>query len=86
VKIVSVTATPVRLAIPSAPYTTIGAGTKIEWGGKRSRIAPKRPGPVLEYVLVRIETDEGLAGVGEAQVDVGFFGETVEQAKAAIED
>lgn len=85
-KIVSVMATPVRLAIPSAPYTTVGAGTKIEWGGKRSRISPKRPGPVLEYVLVRIETDEGLAGVGEAQVDVGFFGETVEQARAAIED
>jgi L-alanine-DL-glutamate epimerase-like enolase superfamily enzyme len=86
VKITSVATTAVRLKIASAPYATVGAGTKIEWGGKRSRISPKRPGPLLEYLIVKIETDEGVGGVGEAQVDIGFFGQTLEQVRAGIED
>jgi L-Ala-D/L-Glu epimerase len=85
-KITSVTATPVRLAVPSAPYPSEGAGTRVHWDGKRSRITPLRPDPILEYVLVRIETDEGLTGIGEAQADIGFFGETVEQVRVSVED
>jgi L-alanine-DL-glutamate epimerase-like enolase superfamily enzyme len=85
-KITRVSAMPVRVPIASAPYTTVGAGTKIEWGGKRSRISPKRPGPVLEYLVVKIETDEGVVGIGEAQADIGFFGETIEQVQSAVED
>jgi L-alanine-DL-glutamate epimerase-like enolase superfamily enzyme len=84
-KITSVTATPVRLAIPYPLYPGEGAGTKIEWG-KRSRFTPLRPTPMLEYVIVRIETDEGVTGWGEAQADIGFFGETVEQVRAAVAD
>lgn len=84
-RIASVTATPVRLAIPYPLYPGEGAGTKIEWG-RRSRFTPQRPTPMLEYVLVRIETDEGLTGWGEAQADIGFFGETVEQVTAAVAD
>lgn len=84
-KITAVTATPVRLAIPYPLYPGEGAGTKIEWG-KRSRFTPLRPTPMLEYVIVRIETDEGVAGFGEAQADIGFFGETVEQVRAAVAD
>lgn len=85
-KITRVSAMPVRVPIASAPYTTVGAGTKIEWEGKRSRISPKRPGPLLEYLIVKIETDEEAIGVGEAQADIGFFGETIEQVQAAVED
>jgi L-alanine-DL-glutamate epimerase-like enolase superfamily enzyme len=85
-KITRVTATPIRMAVPAAPYRTEGAGTRIHWDGKRSRITPKRPTPILEYVLVRIETDEGVVGIGEAQADIGFFGETVEAVRASIED
>lgn len=84
-KITAVTATPVRLAIPYPLYPGEGAGTKIEWG-KRSRFTPLRPTPMLEYVLVRVETDEGITGYGEAQADIGFFGETVEQVRAAVAD
>lgn len=84
-KITAVTATPVRLPIPYPLYPGEGAGTKIEWS-KRSRFTPLRPTPMLEYVLVRIETDEGVIGWGEAQADIGFFGETVEQVHAAVAD
>jgi L-Ala-D/L-Glu epimerase len=85
-KITRVTATPVRMPVPHAPYATDGAGTRVHWDGKRSRVTPKRPGPVLDYNIVRIETDEGLVGLGEAQADIGFFGETVEEVTASIED
>jgi L-alanine-DL-glutamate epimerase-like enolase superfamily enzyme len=85
VRIVSVTATPVRLPIPALPYSTEGAGTKIEWGA-RSRYTPRRPTPLLEYVIVRIETDTGAVGIGEAQADIGFFGQTVEQVRVAVDD
>ena len=85
-RITAVTATPVGLPVPSAPYATDGAGTRVHWEGKRSRIAPKRPTPMLEYNVVRIETDTGLVGVGEAQADIGFFGETVEEVGSSVED
>jgi L-Ala-D/L-Glu epimerase len=85
-KITAVTATPVRVALPHAPYVTSGAGTKFHWAGRRGRITPKRPQPLLEYVIVRIETDEGLVGWGEGQADVGFFGHTVEDVLAAVTD
>ena len=62
------------------------AATKFHWEGKRSRITPKRPTPMLEYNVVRIETDTGLVGVGEAQADIGFFGETVEEVGASVKD
>ena len=85
-KISSVAATPIRIPVASAPYPTDGAGTKVHWHGKRSRTTPLRPEPMLEYVLVRVETDEGLVGVGEAQADIGFFGATVEEVRASVED
>lgn len=85
-RISSVTATPIRIPVASAPYPTEDAGTKVHWHGKRSRITPLRPDPMLEYVLVAIETDEGLIGVGEAQADIGFFGATVEEVRASVED
>src|SRR5208283_5192589 len=85
-RITAVTATPVRLDVPSAPYATDGAGTRVHWEGKLSRITPKRPTPMLEYNVVRIETDTGLVGVGEAQADIGFFGETVEEVGFSVED
>jgi L-Ala-D/L-Glu epimerase len=85
-RITAVTATPIRVALPHAPYATSGAGTKFHWAGRRGRITPKRPQPLLEYVIVRIETDEGLVGWGESQADVGFFGHTVEDVQAAVTD
>lgn len=84
-RITAVAATPIRLPIPAPLYPGEGAGTKIEWG-RRSRFTPMRPTPMLEYVLVRIETDEGITGWGEAQADIGFFGETVEQVGSAVSD
>ena len=84
-KIVSVRSTAVRMPVPRAPYPSDGAGTKFHWG-KRSRVTPARPSPMLEYVLVTIESDEGLVGVGEASADIGFFGNTVEAVKVAIDD
>ena len=85
-RIARVTATPLRLDVPAAPYNTSDAGSRVHWGGRRSRHTPVRPTPMLEYVLATIETEDGHAGTGEATVDVGFFGETLEQAQAAIED
>ncbi len=84
-KITAVCATPVALPIPDPPYSTEGAGSKIHWGGRRNRRNATRPKSVLEYVLVRIETDEGITGIGEAQADIGFFGSTVEEVSAAID-
>ena len=85
-KITRITATPVRLSISRVPYRSEDVGTKFHWGGKRSRVTPKRPTPIMEYVLVRLETDAGLTGIGEAAVDIGFFGYTIEQVQYAIED
>lgn len=39
----------------------------------------------LDYVIVNIETDEGITGIGDAVADIGFFGETAEGVKAAID-
>jgi L-alanine-DL-glutamate epimerase-like enolase superfamily enzyme len=85
-KITAVNAVPVRMEISRAPYNTAGAGSKVHWGGRRSRITPKRPTSCLEYVLVRIETDGGVTGIGEAEADIGFFGQTVEEVRFSIED
>ena len=85
-RISRVRATPVRLHVSHAPYVTDNAGTKVHWNGRRSRISPKRPVPMLEYVIVRVETDEGVVGIGEAQADIGFFGNTVEEVQSSVED
>lgn len=85
-RIAQITAHEIALPVASAPYTTEGYGTSLHWEGRRSRTTPKRPRPVLEYVVVRIETDDGLVGYGEAQADIGFFGNTVEGVAAAIRD
>jgi muconate cycloisomerase len=36
-------------------------------------------------VLVKIETDEGFTGIGEAATDIGFFGEPLESVKVMID-
>lgn len=84
-KIFSITTTPIRMDVAHAPYSTEGAGSKHHWG-KRSRVTTKRRLPGLEYILVTIATDEGLTGVGESPVDIGFFGHTLEDVQAAIDD
>jgi L-Ala-D/L-Glu epimerase len=84
-RITRITATPIRVPLPQAPYTTDGAGSKFH-RGKRGRITPLRPRPLLEYVIVAIETDEGVTGWGEGQADVGFFGHTVEDVLVAVTD
>ncbi|MCC7495698.1 MAG: hypothetical protein IT204_25330 [Fimbriimonadaceae bacterium] len=84
-KITAVTTVPLRIPVAPPPYSTAGAGTKLEWG-RLGRLSPKRPTPLLEYLLVQIDTDTGLRGVGEATVDIGFFGQTLEEAQAAVDD
>lgn len=83
-KIVRVKTTAVRMPIPPPAYSTEGAGTKREWY-RLGRITTERPERVLEYVIVTIETDEGLVGVGESVSDIGFFGEPLEEVKSAID-
>jgi len=85
-RIKSVTATPIRIPLTGFFYNSENAGTKREWGGKLSRVSPKRPKPILEYVLVRIETDQGVVGLGEAPADIGFFGQFLEGVLYAIND
>jgi len=85
-KIAAVTATPLRIPLAQFFYNSENAGTKREWGGRLSRVSPKRPSPILEYLLVRIETDVGATGIGESQADIGFFGQTVEEIRTAVED
>lgn len=85
-QITRIASVPVRLPVPQPLYSSEGAGTTVHADGRRSRITPKRPTSVLEYVLVRIETDGGVTGIGEAQADVGFFGDTVEGVRIAIDD
>ena len=84
--ITGITSTPVRLDASLPLYTSEDEGSTVHADGKRSRVTPKRPAPVLEYVLVRIETDGGVTGVGEAQADIGFFGDTVEGIRVAVDD
>ena len=50
-----------------------GAAPSGEWG--MTRLTPHRPEPSLEYVIVEIDSDSGITGVGEACTDIGFFGE-----------
>ncbi len=85
-KITCIQAIPVRIPLQQFFYNSQNAGTKREWGGRLSRVTPKRPSPILEYVLVRIETDEGLTGLGEAPADIGFFGQFLEGIQVAIDD
>lgn len=85
-KITKLYTTPIRIPLKCFFYNSTNAGTKREWNGRLSRVTPKRPDPILEYVLVHVETDEGLQGLGEAPADIGFFGQTIEQIQYAIED
>lgn len=85
-KITRIHTTPIRIPLRCFFYNSEWAGTKREWGGRLSRVTPKRPGPILEYVLVHIETDAGVTGLGEAPADIGFFGQTLEGIKFAVED
>jgi len=85
-KITRIYTTPIRIPLKRFFYNSEWAGTKREWGGRLSRISPKRPSPILEYVLVHIETDEGISGLGEAPADIGFFGQTMEAIQVAIDD
>ena len=85
-KITRIYTTPIRIPLTRFFYNSDWAGTKREWGGRLSRISPKRPSPILEYVLVHIETDEGLSGLGEAPADIGFFGQTLEAIQVAVDD
>lgn len=76
-----------RLPIALPLYRGEGeAGSRIFWGGRRRRFTPRRPEPGLDYVVVRIETDDGVTGVGETQPDIAFFGQTVEQVRLHIDD
>lgn len=83
-KITSVSSIALTLPIPAGGYASEKAGTKREWG-RNIRITPNRPDPVLEYVIVHVETDQGIVGLGEATPDIGFFGETLEEVKTAID-
>lgn len=85
-KITRIFTTPIRIPLRCFFYNSSNAGTKREWGGRLSRVTPKRPAPILEYVLVHIETDEGLSGLGESPADIGFFGQTLESIQYAIDD
>ena len=84
-KISSITTVGIRMPVPEPAYSREGAGTKLEWG-RMGGTTPKRSKPMLEYLIVKIETDEGVTGVGEAPVDIQFFGETLEEVRASIDD
>lgn len=83
-KIIKITTTAIRMPIPFPPYPTEGAGTKREWY-RLGRITAAKPEPALEYVLVTMETDDGVIGIGEAPTDIGFFGEPLEEVRSAID-
>ena len=83
-KISKVSTTAVSLPWKPPPYSTERAGTKREWG-RQFRWSPHQPDPVLNYVLVTVETEEGITGIGEAATDIGFFGEPLEEVKFAID-
>lgn len=85
-KITRIYTTPIRIPLTQFFYNSDNAGTKREWGGRLSRVSPKRPAPILEYVLVHIDTDEAISGLGEAPADIGFFGQTIEAIQVAIDD
>ncbi len=83
-RITAVRTTPIRVPIARPPYSTEGAGSKREWY-RLGRITAERPQPAVEYVIVTIETDEGVVGVGESVTDIGFFGEPIEQVRSLID-
>jgi len=83
-EITNVRAIPVRIPVTGEPYPGLSYTTyQPDRTGRRS---PKRPDRVLDYVLVYIDSDEGITGVGEAQADIGFFGNTVEEVFYAVRD
>ena len=86
VKIVSVSSTAYAIPITaSIRYkSSEQGGTKREWG-RALRSAPHRPKGIWEYVVVKIVSDSGITGFGEATPDIGFFGETLEEVKSAID-
>jgi L-alanine-DL-glutamate epimerase-like enolase superfamily enzyme len=83
-KISNVSTIAVSLPWKSPPYSMEMAGTKREWG-RNFRGFSYIPDLTLNYVIVTVETDEGITGVGEAATDIGFFGEPLEEVKYAIE-
>ena len=83
-KISNVSTVAVSLPWKPPPYSTEMAGTKREWG-RNVRGSSYIPDFTLNYVIVTVETDEGITGVGEAATDIGFFGEPLEEVKYAIE-
>jgi L-alanine-DL-glutamate epimerase-like enolase superfamily enzyme len=83
-KIADVSTLAVSLPLGPKPYATERAGTKREWD-RQLRWAPHRPGPTLDYVIVKLTTDDGITGLGEAATDIGFFGEPVEEVQNAID-
>ncbi len=83
-KITNVRAVPVRIPFDGEPYPGLSYTTYQP--DRTGRLSPKRPSRVLDYVIVYIDTDEGITGVGEAQADIGFFGNTVEQVFYAVRD
>lgn len=85
VKITKVSSTAYAMPLPASGYTSSEhAGTKREWG-RALRASPHRPGRVLEYIVVKVESDSGHVGYGEATPDIGFFGATLEADKSAID-
>ncbi|TFH06237.1 MAG: hypothetical protein E4H09_00680 [Spirochaetales bacterium] len=83
-KITDVRAVPIRMPVTPGPYAG-KSYTKYE-PDRTGRRSPKRPDPILEYVLVYIESDAGIVGIGEAQADIGFFGDTVEEVFFCVRD
>jgi len=85
IKIAKVSSTAYSMPIPASGYSSSErAGTKREWG-RSLRTTPHRPDRVLEYIVVKIESDSGITGYGEATPDIGFFGATLEADKSAID-
>ena len=83
-KISKVSTIAVGLPWKLPPYSTERAGTKREWD-RQIRWSPHQPDPILNYIIVTIDTDEGIIGIGEAATDIGFFGEPFEEVKLAID-
>ena len=85
VKITKVSSTAYSMPLPASGYSSSAhAGTKREWG-RALRTTPHRPGNILEYIVVKVESDSGHTGYGEATPDIGFFGATLEADKSAID-
>jgi len=87
-KITSVTTIPVTVPIGLFSDGQCKVRRSRGWKGSGPSYTDLRPivenTLYLDYVIVRIATDEGVVGIGEAATDIGFFGETVEAVDAAI--